>query len=205
MFQLCMGTMNPITLEKAEIVQTQFPSAGLTLNELHVSWPIVNLPANEGFLVVYDDDCKRVITQKVLINQMKGGQGNETWNATVDLSPFANMTSWQNIHVYMAYVDGKFADKTVNPLHVGRYASKTSYIHAVMKAVNPGPSPYTPNNVAPAPQPAPAPLPAAHGMDEGTQTADPVEAAALRDEAARLMAEAQRLEAQASAAGGPAA
>jgi hypothetical protein len=125
LFQFANGTLSPVTITKAEI-QTD-PTSGV--RELGLKFdPPAGTAAYEGYAFVFDDNSNKVIVRKVKLGDFAPDKG-----MMVSLAPFANMSSYQNIHVYLAYVDGKLDEgQAIDPMALGRNASTTAYKRAAV-------------------------------------------------------------------------
>jgi hypothetical protein len=190
-FQICSGTLPPLHLASAAIVPDTsgaFPG----VYNCRISWTLDGLNKYENktewhvTLFFYDDDSGRVISDSCAIVDGHGGVGPEDFK----LFGFANMSTYQHIHVYAVYHNGhtgELADST--PEEIGKAVSKTSYIKATPPAAP----------VPPATAQGGAESPGA-GASAETKPQGADEAALLMEESRRLAAEAQRLSDEAKAA-----
>jgi hypothetical protein len=176
-FTLCEGVLETPVVKTAVCDKTanelNCRVAGLLSFDQVVPW--------QGFVVVYDDDSQVAVTVPAEFTK-------SDHLFKIPLAPFANISTYKNIYVYAAYVNGKLDDGKTDPLTVGQRASRTGYLKATIQGSLDSSTPDQPDAGTPVTPAAPF------------QPADPVEAAALRDEAARLEAEAKRLETEADAA-----
>jgi hypothetical protein len=181
LFQLTTGILPPIVFDDAEVGVNN-------VGEHYVSLHWEKVPKEyadyQGYVIVYDDDCETAVVEKM--------ESLGTLNISVLIDRFANMTTWENIHVYLAYVDGAIDDGKAGTKSIGRRVSVTAYTHGV----------YTPPTPPTPPSPTPSGVSGSSPGDGLLPKPAAAEAATLRDEAARLMEEAKRLEAEANIAGG---
>jgi hypothetical protein len=190
--ELCSGTLPPLRLSSAELSDS---AVGGGVKDVTVKWTLDGIPYAQTTwkvcLFIYDEDCGEAIHRELALcnvwnNPSTGMSEMEPNHVIIPLTAFANMSSYNNIHVYAVYLNGATgADPATNREAIAKAVSRTSYIRAAF---------------AQPPNPAPNPTPKAGENGAGSGERNTAESAALLlEESRRLAAEAQRLADEAKA------